>query len=315
MRNPNQVSAGEAGGIAPSRRRALALMLGGLPLARPAMAADTGAPVRLAISESLVSDVNINDARAAMVTWIKRMQVDLNLVVEFSPKVFDTSDEILRRARAGQFDAVALNVVEYRQIADMLDPSQIIAESDGAVQYILLVKKDSQFRRLSELRGRRLTVLQAPKMCVANQWLSTLLSQGNLGPSDRFFASVAADVKPSRVVLPVFFGQADACLTSKRAFDLMGELNPQVAKSLTVIAGSPALIATFYTFHKNYHGASRERFAKVYSNMPASPAGRLLATLFQFQGMAIKDATCLTTALSILDAADRVRGDGGGGRK
>jgi phosphonate transport system substrate-binding protein len=291
------------------------MMLGGWALWPRLLAGDQGAPIRLAISESLVSDVSINDARAAMTIWLKRMEVDLKIVIEVNPKIFDTTEEIVHRARAGLFDAVALNVVEYHQIADVLDRSQIIAETDGAEQYILLVKNSAGVRSLSDLRGRRLIVLRSPKMCVATPWLSTLLEPGNLGPGDRFFGSVTTDVKPSRVVLPVFFGQADACLTSKRGFDLMGELNPQVAKNLTVIASSPALVATFYTFHKNYRGANRERFAQVYSNMPASAAGQQLATLFQFQGLAVRDSDCLSPALSILDAADRVRARLGGGRK
>src|ERR1039458_3771511 len=97
---------------ASSRRHVLALMLGAWRwLPRALAAADAGAPIRLAISESLVADVNLNDARAAMAIWLKRMMVDLNLVLEFNPKVFDTTEEIFRRARSGQLDAVALNVV------------------------------------------------------------------------------------------------------------------------------------------------------------------------------------------------------------
>jgi phosphonate transport system substrate-binding protein len=315
MRNVNLPSAAEGQSATSSRRRALGMMLGGWALWPRLLSGDPGAPIRLAISESLVSDVSINDARAAMTIWIKRMEADLKIVIELKPKVFDTTEEIVHRARAGLFDAVALNVVEYHQIADVLDRSQIIAETDGAEQYILLVKNSAGVRSLSDLRGRRLIMLRSPKMCVAMPWLSTLLEQGNLGPGDQFFGSVATDIKPSRVVLPVFFGQADACLTSKRGFDLMGELNPQVAKNLTVIASSPLLVATFYTFHKNYRGPDRERFAKVYSNMPASAAGQQLATLFQFQGLAVRDAACLSPALGILDAADRVRARPGGGRK
>ena len=61
-------------------------------------------------------------------------------------------------------------------------------------------------------------------------WLSTILEEGHCGSSDQFFGSVTTDTKVSRVVLPVFLGQADACLTSKAGFDTMCELNPQVAK-------------------------------------------------------------------------------------
>ena len=299
-----------------SRRRALALMLGACPwLSRSLAAADGSAPIRLAISESLVSDVNISDARAAMVIWIKRMEADLDLVVELRPRVFDPTEEIMRRARASQFDTVALNVAEYRQIAEFLDPSQIVAENGatGPEQYLLLAKRESGIQRLADLRGRRLSVLKAPKMCLASAWLSSILEDGRLSPSDQFFGSTVTDTKASRVVLPVFFGQADACLTSKRSFDTMCELNPQVAKDLAVIANSQPLYVTFYTFHKNYHGVNRERFVRVYSDLPATAAGRQLATLFQFESLMVKDVSCLAPGLSLLDKAERLRGKPGAG--
>jgi len=281
-------------------------------------AADTGAPFRVAISESLVADVNLNDARAAMQIWLKRMSQDLNVVIEFNPKVFDLTEEILRRIRGGQVDAVALNILEYRQVADVLDPSQIIAEGGdaGLQQYLLLAKRSSGIQHLVDLRGRRLCVLKSPKMCVASVWLSTILDEAHCGQSEQFFGSVIPDTKASRVVLPVFFGQAEACLTSKRGFDTMCELNPQVAKELNVIATSPAMIVTFYIFHKNYRGVSRERFAKAYSDLPISAAGRQLATLFQFENLVAKDAGCLAPALGILDMAERAHSrPGAGGRK
>jgi ABC-type phosphate/phosphonate transport system substrate-binding protein len=296
---------------ASSRRQALALMLGVWRwLPERMFAAEAGAPVRLAISESLVADVNLNDARAAMLIWLKRMMADLDVVIEIDSKIFDSTEEILRRARTGQLDCVALNVVEYRQIANMLDPQQIIAEAGdaAAVGYMLLVKRNSGIRQLANLRGRRLCQLKAPKMCVANAWLSTILEEGRLGPVEQFFSAVVTDTKVSRVVLPVFFGQADACLTSKRGFDTMCELNPQVAKDLVAIASSAPMVVDFYVFHRNYHGASREKFEKVYSTVRSSASGRQLATLFQFDALAIRDVSCLSSALRILDLAERVRG-------
>jgi len=115
--------------------------------------------------------------------------------------------------------------------------------------------------------------------------------------------------------LPVFFGQADACLTSKRGFDTMCELNPQVARDLTTIASSPAMVVTFYIFHRNYHGLTRESFAKVYSDVRISAAGRQLATLFQFEELVVKDSGCLVCALGVLDAAERARSRSGAGSR
>ncbi len=303
-------------GAASSRRQALALMFGLWPgLSRALAAAEGGAPIRLAISESLVSDVNINDARAAMVIWLNKMMEDTHISIEMNPRVFDPPEEILRRARANQFDTVALNVVEYRQIAEFLDPSQIVAEngSAGPEQYLLLAKRGSGIQRLADLHGRRLCVLKATKMCLASAWLSSILDEARLAQSEQFFGSTVTDTKASRVVLPVFFGQADACLTSKQSFDTMCELNPQVGKDLAVIASSQPLYVTFYTFHKNYHGVSREKLERVYSDLPSTPAGRQLATLFQFDSLVVRDIGCLSPSLAVLDKADRIRGRQGAG--
>ena len=305
---------GNAGDAVSSRRQTLALMLGALAsLPRALAAADGGAPIRLAISESMVSDVNINDARAAMLIWLKRMEADLNISVEVNPRVFDSPEEIVRRARANQFDTVALNVVEYRQIADVLDPSQIVAESGvgGPEQYILLAKRTGGIQRLADLRGRRLCEWKSVKMCLGPMWLSSVLDEGHFGLAEQFFGSTTAETKASRVVLPVFFGQVDACLTTKRSFDTMSELNPQVARDLAVIAISPSLVVTFYIFHKNYRGMSREKFAKVYADLPATAAGRQLATLFQFEKLVPQDIGCLAPALAILEKSERARGKSG----
>ncbi len=317
--NTQPASPPEARGAVSSRRRAIALTLGaGHWLPGLLAAADAVAPLRLALSESLVSDVNMNDARAAMRIWIQLIAKDLNLVVEFSPKVFETTEEVLNRVRRSQCDSAAINVIEYRQISDVLDPSLIIATAgiSGLEQYILLVKRNGGLAQLGDLRGRRLISLATPRMCVASAWLSTILAAGHLGPSDKFFGPMATESKVSRVVLPVFFGQAEACLTTRRSFDTMCELNPQVAKDLLVLASSPAMVVSGYMFRRGYQNASREKLIRALSNLRATPSGRQLATLFQFEEVAPRDANCLAEALTILDAAERAQGrQGAGGRK
>jgi ABC-type phosphate/phosphonate transport system substrate-binding protein len=306
----------EAPGSSYSRRRVLSWMLGATGcLAGKLEAGEAEAPVRLAISQTLVADVNLTDARAAMKLWLKRLMDDLKVTIEISPTTFDTTEDLLRRSRTGQLDAVALNVVEYRQIADLLDSSELLvgAGASGPDQYLLLVKRNSAVRQLADLRERRLSILTAPKMCVASAWLTALLDDAHLGSTETFFSSVTGNTKVPRVVLPVFFGQADACLTSKRGFDTMCELNPQVGKELTAIETSPSMVVAFYAFRKNYHNPSRRKFIDGHASLLGSPAGRQIAMLFQFDQLTVRDGSCLTNALSVLEKADRARS--GAGRK
>src|SRR5664280_1805839 len=94
--NGEQSPAGETRGTSPSRRQTLAVMLGaGGWLAAALEAADGGAPIHLAISETVVGDVNLNDARAAMLVWIQRLTQDLNVVID--PRLFNSTQEIVDR--------------------------------------------------------------------------------------------------------------------------------------------------------------------------------------------------------------------------
>jgi phosphonate transport system substrate-binding protein len=229
--------------------------------------------------------------------------------VEFDAKVFSTTEEIQSRLRQGQLDAVALNTLEYRQAADVLDSSQVVSEAGpGALeQYIILAKRDSGIRQLGDLQGRRLAMLKTPKMCLAPAWLSTILDEGHHSQAEQFFGSVTADSKPARVVLPVFFGQADACLTSKRGFDTMCELNPQVARDLSPLASSPPMVINFYVFRKSFQSVYREKLLSALSSVCQGPAGHQLSTLFQFNELMVRDAGCLASALSVIEQAERVR--------
>jgi hypothetical protein len=310
-------TASQTRGATSSRRQALALMLGSSTwLSAPLAAGDAAPLVRVAISESLVADVNINDARAAMLVWIKQIPADLNIVVEFSHNVFVPIVEIMQRARRGQLDAVALNIIEYRQLIDVLDPKLVIAAAGARAQeqYILLAKGNRGIQQLSHLRGRRLCVWKAPRMCAATAWLSVVLDEGRLGPSEQFFGSATMDPKVSRVVLPVFFGQADACLITKRSFDTMCELNPQIARELTLIASFPPMVVAFYVFHKNYQSANREKFVTAIAGLRKSLAGRQFAMLFQFEDLTRRDSSCLAGALGVLEMADRACKRPGTGR-
>jgi len=271
------------------------------------MAGDANSVLRFAISESVIAEVNLNDARAAMQLWIKRMTSGLNVVM--APKLLNTTQDIHERTRKGLVDAVALNIIEFRPISEWLDTTQVVtsAGAAGMEQYVILVKQNSGIHEVKDLKGCRLTMLKTPQMCVAPAWVSTLLEDRHHGKAEQFFGPIIPDGKVSRVVLPVFFGQANACLTSKRGFDMMSELNPQVGRELRVVASSPAMVVNFYIFRKNYQNENREKFIKALLELRASPAGEQLAMLFQFNQLSVREGGCRASALGVLEAADRIR--------
>lgn len=183
-----------------SRRRALGLALGASSWLSEAIATGTSAPLRIAISKSVVAEVTLSDARAAMQVFLQRLAQEYNFRLEYNPRIFDASGEILYRTRRGTVDAVVLNILEYRQIAGLLDPSQMVvgAGAKGRDQYVILVKRDGVIKKLDDLRGRRLVVQKGYRMCVAPYWLSTLFQEGQRVPIEQILGAAVMEVKISR---------------------------------------------------------------------------------------------------------------------
>ncbi len=104
--------------------------------------------------------------------------------------------------------------------------------------------KGSGITRVSQLRGARLLVqaMSAGPESLPLRWVERQLRDQGLPPAARHFSGVEYEVQASRVLLPVFFGQAPACVVTERSLRTVVELNPQVGAQLERIAVSPPLI-------------------------------------------------------------------------
>jgi len=277
-----------------SRRQLLTLL--------PSLAADP--PMRIAFSDSMLAGINPSDARAVMGVWLKRLCESAHFEIEMDARIFAPAADIHRRLRAGQLDAAALNILEYRPVAALLDPGQILQESHGQdMRYVLLVPADSPARRAKDLQGRRIALHEGRTGLLAPHWLRTLTAPE---PPERFFSSISTEPKASQAVLPVFFGRLDACVTTQRNFQTMAELNPQLVRKLRTLETSPELVITFYAFRKGYHSTHRERLTSSLAELQSNPLGRQLLTLFQFSGVNLRDVSALRETLALVEAAERL---------
>lgn len=263
--------------------------------------------VRFCVSESLVNDVSISDARAAMAVWMKRIVQDLQLDVRTAAEVFEREDRILSKLRQAEIDCVALTLPEYRRLRDLLDTSQFVVPGQKTqLEYVLLVRSGSGINSLADLRGRRLVTLQSPLTVVASAWLTTVLGAAGYDAPEHFFGALSAKAKPSQVILPVFFGQAEACLTTRSSFLTMSELNPQTLTRLQPLAVSPPIVPSVQAFRKGYEGTGKGKIFQALTGLSSSAAGRQVLTLFQVEDLTIKGPAHLKSSLDILAQAEHL---------
>ena len=297
-------------------RRGFLLAASGLPWGvsgiAPSARADgagPGQPVfRVATSAALLTDVNENDARAAMRSWADVVSGMVGMHVEYEPYSFASPNRLLELMRTAAVDAVGCTTPDYIPFAAFVDPKLVLVAINAAGQeYVLLVNGKSNIHTVAELRGRPLAFHRHPDTCLALDWVEILLNSLNLGPSERFFGGVTPNPKLSRTVLPVFFGQSDACLVTRIGFETMCELNPQLGTALHTVAASPRYLTSLMGFHRDCDPARKLKFQSALQNLARSATGKQLLAMFQATGFTGMDASVLRSAVDLVEAAGRIR--------
>jgi phosphonate transport system substrate-binding protein len=276
----------------------------------------SASPLRLAVSENVVCGVSLNDAKAAMAVWAAELMknIDLNLALAPTQDWVMPSDQLQAAIRGGTVDMFCLTIQEFRQVSRYVDTSRIITDDYGGEELLLVVREGSGIVNLANLRGRSLILQESPNTSLAEPWLALSLWQDGLQSPKQLFGHMARNTKLSQVVLPVFFGQADACVVTRRGLDTMFELNPQLSRKLRVLLVSPKMESAFFAWRKDYPTNLKKPLFDRLLDLKSSPTAQQVLTLFQSPGFTARDADCLRPANSLLDAYELHR-EPGAGRK
>lgn len=305
--------------VAQPVRRGLGLLwwtvLGfGLLGAPPRVSAEQAQPVaptkvfRLGFSSSTFSDVNENDARAAVKVWAHMLFKERGLPVEPEPRILTGPAAIAQALRGKEVDAIALPTHEYRQLGEEVDSRLFIGGlNEGKIteEYVLLVHQASDVRRIEELRGRNLVCWQNSRMSLGSVWLDTVLLKDGF-PRAAEFCRITQSSKLAKAVLPVFFRQAEACLVTRRGFKTMCEMNPQVNQRLRVLLTSPELVPSGFCFRRGYDDPLRETIIAELAKIRLTPAGAQVLTLFQSGSLEAHPVSCLESAFALLALHERL---------
>lgn len=300
-----------------SRRESLAQVgLGLVVAATEASGGETGpenSPLRVSVSEDAIKGVNRNDAAAAIALWAEAVATAAQLTLASDQKWVRTRSEMVAALRAGEVDAVSVTVAEYRGVAPYLDVTRVLL--DLGSEMCLVVAERAGVTSLSGLGGKHLLLVDGPHTLLADAWLTVLLAREGLGLPERVLGRIRRHTKATQAVLPVFFGQADACIVSRATMETMAELNPQVGKQLRVLARAPKLASAFLACRKQYPAAKRNNLLEKAVQTKDSAGGRQVMTLFRSLSFALADGEVLRPAIALLEEAERVTSGRSGGKQ
>jgi phosphonate transport system substrate-binding protein len=269
-----------------------------------AAAQETAAAFRIGFSSTMFTDVNENDARAAIKVWGDMIVKEKKIQVVTTTQFFNKLEELEESLRQENTDVVAVTTTEYEQLLRHADFAPLFTTYHSGApdeSYLLLVHRDGPIKTLDDLRGRSLNRYNNPRADLALAWLDVHLIQQGHAATSGFFGKKTAHNKLNNVILPVFFRQVDACLVTRSGLEIMGELNPQVARQLVVLGESEAMIPAVFAFRADFSSPHRSDILAGVAELDKSPAGSQVLTIFNSQRIVEKSASALESALKLIE--------------
>lgn len=270
---------------------------------------DRGADrIRLGFSYSMLAGMNENDAKAAMKAFASEISRERSIPADPEPRMLSGTDEIAAAVKSRAVNSIGLSAEEYWILRDQFPFETFLFAAGGydpMDQYLVLVPANSTARSIADLKGQEIAVLTGPRMSLATIWLNVELAKLGLPPASGFFARRVESIKPSKVVLPVFFGRMNVCIVNRRAFDTMVELNPQIGRQVRTVATSPAYTAAFFGF-TGLTPEFRARATREFNMLHESPAGLQVLTMFQTAKVETGSDALIQSAMELLDTHARL---------
>jgi ABC-type phosphate/phosphonate transport system substrate-binding protein len=282
-------------------------LLAAAALLAPARAAPDEATIRFGVHREEFRDVNDNDATVALSAYAKAVGDEYGVRVRIV--MLDGPHGARDALKHGDVDLIDLPA---SQLLDV-DPEDVegpllVSSVDGGLtdRYVVLVRAESPIKTVGDLRGRSLVQSDDQRSAIATAWLTVLLRQHGMGAPARALGRIDLARKPAQAVLPAFFGKYDACLVSRAAWELMGELNPQVRTQLRPVAESPPLVAGMAIFRKGIPAAMKQRVLEVLGPSQKSAAFQQVLMLFRIKTVTLQPASILDGTRELLTAYQRI---------
>jgi phosphonate transport system substrate-binding protein len=282
--------------------------------ARSAMSAESGGTtnlgqVRFAFSAEMFKDVNENDAKASVKAWALALCHERHVPMSADPVILSGIGELRKALRSATIDGAAVPTEEFLGLEPELQGTNLFISSMAGhftEEYLLLVRADSGIVDLGGLRGRKMILFDNIRASLAPLWLDEILLEAGLGTATNCFGEILEEPKLVKVVLPVFFHQQDACVVTRRGFQIMCEMNPQVQLQLRVLAMSPGLVPSVGFLRIGFDSPLRDNMMYALRGLEKSVSGTQVLTLFQIDQLQEAPANLLDTARELVSTRQRL---------
>ena len=260
-------------------------------------------------SRSAFYDVNINDARAATRASANALMEEASVEGDAEVYIAEESSSLGEMVRHDDIHILSVLCSEYLielQDSPVTPVFTAVRGEAFAEQYVLLTHREAGRRSVADLRNTVLLTAVDWEASVPMMWLNVLLDDSQLPGTATFFERVTTVKKTIQAVLPVFFGQADACLVPQSVYKTVSELNPQIGADLEVLAASPGYCYGLVCFSDSLGGTLRDQLERSLLSLHETPQGQQLLTVFYVDRLIPFDPTHIESTVDLIRKYERL---------
>ncbi len=220
--------------------------------------------VRFGFSKLLLEDINPGDALAATLVWAETIGVTKGLWSGAEAEIFEDLPTLCASLNSNKTDVVGLLTQEYLELSDELDAEPALTyvqAGSHTTQYVLFANRNAKIETLGDLQNKKIAIhSKGGQNSLASIWCDVLLMENGLPEKEQLFRSTKEVHKASQAILPAFFMQVDAAITSRSALETATELNPQLGIQLKEIAISKPFVPVVVCMRKSLDSEIKTRY-------------------------------------------------------
>jgi phosphonate transport system substrate-binding protein len=212
-----------------------------------------------------------SDIEVSMNFWTKDLlaeesrKININLT-EIKAILYDSMQEMREAMLKGELDMIVgppLLISKYFKREELADGFTGMLEGKRDDNILLIARNAHNISDIKDLKGKRLLVLEDDEF--SEIFIDTLFLKQFNTSYKKIASSVEQQIKASRVVLDIYFNKADAGVVYRNSYEVMIELNPDIANATKIIAEYPMKSKNFGYFVKGYPYA--ETMSKMAVNL------------------------------------------------
>lgn len=260
----------------------------------------------IAYTDKMLADIGPKDMATAMQMYVD--EIARQAGYHGKTYRYGSIDELVSKALAGEVDFLALTSVDYLRLKKKLDLDLTLGQVKGGkigAKYLILTNENKGYSKLADLKDKKLLVPKGDD--IALLYLNTTLLKQKLAETKQFFSVVEEKNTPSQAVLPVFFGQADACVITDVSLKTMVELNPQLGKAMKVLISSPEFVTSVTAFRRSVSADIQQTTRDYGLKLKEQARGRQILMLFKIDGLKEIQETDLGSIKELMSEYDRVK--------